>query len=111
MRVFNNIAKLVSNRRQNLGLTQTELSIMVGFKNGQFVSNIERGLCSIPAKDIVKLADGLKINSSLIVEAMVLDYKETLSNFANISEPTSLVLNSPLNIEMKKSLSQIGQIL
>jgi ribosome-binding protein aMBF1 (putative translation factor) len=43
-REFKNIGKLVKAAREVKGLSQTQLSKELGYKNGQFVSNIERGI-------------------------------------------------------------------
>jgi transcriptional regulator with XRE-family HTH domain len=62
--MFLNVASLVKNRRLELGLPQRELSDSLGYKkniNSQFVSNIERGLCGIPLKDVPKYAEILKL--------------------------------------------------
>lgn len=42
--------------REAKGLTQAEVSDVLGFTSPQFVSNAERGLASIPRKHYKKLA-------------------------------------------------------
>lgn len=83
-RDFLNIAKLVKQSRQKVKLTQTELSYKLGFKNGQFVSNIERGICSIPSKAILKVAVELNIQPQEIIDAMVQDFNEYLMKITKI---------------------------
>jgi len=56
MNKFPNIAKVVRENRVRVGVSQTDLSNQLGYKNGQFVSNVERGLCSINHKKIDKLS-------------------------------------------------------
>ena len=72
---FNNIANLIRNRRQELNISQEELSKKIGYKNGQFISNAERGLCSVPGKKIKELATALKITQDSVVDAMSKDYR------------------------------------
>ncbi len=54
----------------------------LGLKNGQFISNIERGLCSLPLKSIAKTSKILNVAPKTIKQAIKLDFKETLNNFA-----------------------------
>ena len=39
MRCFKHIAELVKNRREELGLSQFDVSKALGYKNSQFISN------------------------------------------------------------------------
>ena len=50
MRCFKNIAELIKTKRLQhpKGYSQSELSHLLGYKNGQFISNVERALCNIP---------------------------------------------------------------
>lgn len=81
----NRTGKLIKDRRESLGLTQQEMSKMLGFecRNAQVVSNIERLKCGVPPKHIVRLADVLHISSDQIIEAMTIDYRESLLNECN----------------------------
>lgn len=66
--------------RKKAGLSQRALGESLGYKkqNGQFISNIERGLCSIPAEKIEDLAQKLSISKNVIIEVMVIDYESNL---------------------------------
>lgn len=77
---FKNIGNLVKESRTKLdpAVSQQDLSSLLGYKNGQFVSNIERGLCAIPAKHISSLSAIIKVPPSEIINAMVEDYKLSL---------------------------------
>ena len=90
MRTFNNIAKVIGDARYYL-YTQKELAHLMGYKNGQFVSNVERGLCGIPANIIPEVAIILEIDSSVIVKAMVNDYKEYLNNCVKENTPKTRI--------------------
>lgn len=70
---FSNIASLVREGRSANNLSQVQLSEVLGYKNGQFISNVERGLCSIPISKINSLAKAIKTDSNIIVTAMVAD--------------------------------------
>lgn len=76
----NRVGKFIRQRREALGLTQQDASILIGWecKNAQVISNIERLKNGVPAKHITKVCDVLKIDSGQLIELMVIDYKETL---------------------------------
>lgn len=85
MRSFKNIAKLIRTKRINhpKSLSQSDLSQMLGYKNGQFISNVERGLCNVPLKMLKKISDVLDIEHRELKEAILRDNEETLDNFFN----------------------------
>ena len=64
--------------RNPKGLSQTELSTALGYKNGQFISNVERALCSIPAKKLLVLAEVFSVDAEDIVEIKVADLRRGL---------------------------------
>ncbi len=83
MRYFGNIAKLIKNARltHSKRYSQTELSTQLGYKNGQFISNIERGLCSVPVKSLLLLSKTLSIEPEKLKEALLADMEKTLENY------------------------------
>lgn len=88
MRSFNHIATLIKNKRlvHPKGYSQSELSNLLGYKNGQFISNVERALCNIPLKMLGKVCEVLDINSSELKEAILKDHDETLDNYLTRSK-------------------------
>jgi transcriptional regulator with XRE-family HTH domain len=76
--LFPRIAKLCREARAKTPWSQTDVSMKMGWKNGQFMSNIERGLCSLPSKYLMKFCDVLKIPVENVIDAMVEDYKAAL---------------------------------
>lgn len=76
----NEVANLMRNRRRELKMSQVKLSGMVGFSNkeGQFISNVERGKCQFPVKFINKLANALEVSNETIIELMANDYKNAI---------------------------------
>lgn len=85
LRSFNNIAKLVKSRRLNhpKRYSQSELSSLLGYKNGQFISNVERALCNVPLKMLTKIAEILDITHQQLKSAILKDHEETLDNYLN----------------------------
>lgn len=80
MKSFQYIAKLVKEKRlAHPGkLSQSELSNKLGYKNGQFISNVERGLCSIPLKSLGTFCEILDIPKQELMDTMLKDLETTL---------------------------------
>ncbi len=88
MRCFKNIAKLIRTKRLQhpKSYSQSELSHLLGYKNGQFISNVERALCNIPLKMLVKVSGVLDIDPKELKMAILKDQEETLNNYLNLEE-------------------------
>ena len=91
MRCFKNIATLIRTKRLQhpKAYSQSELSHLLGYKNGQFISNVERALCNIPLKMLVKVSEVLDINPNEIKTAILKDHEETLENYLQLSSSKS----------------------
>ena len=87
MRCFKHIAALIRNKRLQhpKGYSQSELSHLLGYKNGQFISNVERALCNIPLKMLGKVSEVLDIDPSELKGAILRDHEETLDNYLKTS--------------------------
>ena len=74
------IGKLIKESREASKpvVSQSKLSSELGYRNGQFISNVERGICSIPLDKVKKVADVLSIDAEDIKEALVDDYKSKI---------------------------------
>lgn len=83
MKKFPNIAKCLREHRNKVGVSQANLATMVGYKNGQFISNVERGLCSVPLKSLAKLAYHLKAHPEDIGDAMLRDHESHIKSVVN----------------------------
>lgn len=90
MRSFKNIATLVRTKRigHPKNYSQSDLSLLLGYKNGQFISNVERGLCNVPLKMMKKISEVLDINPDELKAAILKDHEETLTNYFNKATPT-----------------------
>jgi len=86
MRCFKNIAKLIRTKRLQhpKGYSQSELSHLLGYKNGQFISNVERALCNIPLKMLVRVSEVLDIGPGELKAAILQDHEETLNNYLRL---------------------------
>lgn len=85
MRSFKNIATLIRIKRVGhpKNYSQSDLSLLLGYKNGQFISNVERGLCNVPLKMMKKISEVLDITHDELKAAILKDTEETLSNYFN----------------------------
>lgn len=83
MRSFKEMAKLIKEAResQKPAISQSELSRLLGYKNGQFISNVERGLCNIPLKMLNNVSDVLSIPLDDLRGALSQDYAKTVENY------------------------------
>ncbi|MFG1499564.1 hypothetical protein ABMA70_05085 [Halobacteriovorax sp. XZX-3] len=82
-RVFENIAELIRVKRRSLSpkVSQQGLSYRLGYKNGQFISNIERGLCSVPLRSLNTVCSVLKVSKEELKEVLLKDYEQTIDNY------------------------------
>lgn len=93
MRCFKNIAELIKTRRLQhpKAYSQSELSHLLGYKNGQFISNVERALCNIPLKMLSKVSEVLDISPEVLKQAILKDHEETLNNYLRTQEAAANV--------------------
>jgi transcriptional regulator with XRE-family HTH domain len=75
LKQFYQLGSFVKNRRLQLGLTQIQLSNLMGYKSGQLVSNLERGLSGIPFEKVGLMASILKVSNDTIIDQMVEDFR------------------------------------
>ena len=87
MRCFKNIAQLIRTKRLQhpKGYSQSELSHLLGYKNGKFISNVERALCNIHLKMLGRVSEVLDIDSDDLKNAILKDHEDTLNNYLNLS--------------------------
>ena len=106
-RTFANIAKLIKSSRlaHPKKYSQSELSHILGYKNGQFISNVERALCNIPLKMLCKVSEVLDIPKSTLKDAILKDHDETLENFLNDDSEESAAVGSRQSGESEQGAS------
>ena len=78
MKVWKRQAQILKKARLEARMSQEDLAWEMKLKNAQFISNIEREKCGIPLKKIVDLASVLKISTTMLVEAIMEDYREEM---------------------------------
>lgn len=80
-RTFKNVANTIRTHRVLNRVSQTQLAHALGYKNAQYISNIERGLCAFPYDAINKTATVLNIPAFEIKASIMRDLSETIDNF------------------------------
>lgn len=79
--IAKHLSSVIRNRRRELNLSQEDVSRVMGWNKtrGQFLSNIERSKCTLPAKYISKISETIQLPPEAIIDAMLNDYREALS--------------------------------
>lgn len=105
MRCFKNIANLIKSKRLQhpKSYSQSELSHLLGYKNGQFISNVERALCNIPLKMLTRVSEVLDIDSNELKEAIIRDQEVTLNNYLNANSNVNVKSIHSNNLQDKVS--------
>lgn len=79
--IMTNMGRLIRSKRKQMGLTQRQLAHKLGYRqNGQYISNIERGICQMTPFQFRKLSTILKIRKIKLVDALIEDYRKRLEN-------------------------------
>jgi transcriptional regulator with XRE-family HTH domain len=83
-------ARLLREHRTRKGLSQMEVSRLLGSKKGtgQHYSNIERSKSGLPPKHIMAICQALEIPVATMIDIMVQDYRENLESIVWGSETT-----------------------
>ena len=71
--------EFVRAHRELLSMSQEELGIKIGV-SGQFISNIERGICLPPRLKISPLSRALKLSHKTLVRNLMIDFREKFIN-------------------------------
>jgi transcriptional regulator with XRE-family HTH domain len=73
---MSNLGAIIKQRRELLGISQNELATKCDLKNGQFISNIERGACLASPKVIKAIAKAMRMRREVLIEYAVKDAEE-----------------------------------
>ncbi|MEE2743021.1 MAG: helix-turn-helix transcriptional regulator [Bdellovibrionota bacterium] len=110
IRCFKSIAKLIKAKRlaHPKGYSQSELSHLLGYKNGQFISNVERGLCNIPLKMLRRVSEVLGVPKEDLKKAILDDHGKTLENYLNIRKVSTEQVRSSVQAEKHEEVKEIN---
>jgi transcriptional regulator with XRE-family HTH domain len=71
-RNYTNPGDIVRVRREELGLSQTTVARLVGLKNANFITMLEKGKSSVPPARIIPLARALHIDHTWFAQRVLL---------------------------------------
>lgn len=74
-------AQFIKSARESVGLSQRELAEKLGYSTGQFISNMERGLCSLPLNKMKKLCKLTKSHLCDLADVKQYDFKNSLEKW------------------------------
>ncbi len=77
---YTNIGNFVKSARAEKGLSQAELTEKLGYTNAQFISNIERGICSLPPTKIDLFCKLLQVKKEAIKDALRKDFEDSIKD-------------------------------
>lgn len=72
---------LIKSARLNAGLSQGKLARKLGYETPQYISNIERGLCSLNLRKAKKLCKATGMNPLELRYALRADFQKFLKSF------------------------------
>lgn len=64
---MDDLAKRIKARREELGLSQTELALKLGYKSRSSINKIEKGNNEIPLSKLQEFADVLEISPAKLM--------------------------------------------
>ena len=77
------ISAIVRAKRAELGISQDGLANMLGLKNAQYISNIERDLCGLAPKYLLQVSRALNTSVEDLTKAYKEDFSEHIDLIAN----------------------------
>ena len=80
------LGEYLRNKREQLGLTQSEVAHNLGYGSPQFISNIERGISNVPVKSLRTLIDLYKISASEVIHILLEDKRRAIMRQLGLSE-------------------------
>ncbi|GIL16756.1 MAG: hypothetical protein BroJett040_05070 [Oligoflexia bacterium] len=73
-------------KRESKGLTQSDVASKLGYGSPQFISNIERGISSVPLKSLKVLIDLYELNTGEIVDILLTEKRTEIINELGLKE-------------------------
>lgn len=76
--LFKNVGRFLRQRRIEVGLTQRQVSEKLGYGSPQFISDMERGLCTLPLKKLGELVKLYKLPPNELMDIMLQEQEAIL---------------------------------
>jgi transcriptional regulator with XRE-family HTH domain len=68
------LSNFLKNKRAELGVSQADVAKYLGHESAQFISNIERGVASVPIPTLKKLGDFYNIPQTELYDILLSSY-------------------------------------
>ena len=89
------IGQFLKQHRVKAGLTQSDVAQRLGYTSPQFISNIERGLCSAPVKHLKDFAKMYNLDSEELIGLLLTEHETMLRSALNLEQkPGAAGLNT-----------------
>lgn len=85
----NRLGLFLKAKREEKGLTQSEVARTLGYGSPQFISNIERGISSVPMKSLRLIIDLYGVSADEIVDILLEEKKQQLARALSHPHPGS----------------------
>lgn len=72
------LAIFLKESRLNAGLSQKDVSKVLGYSSSQFISNWERGVSQPPITAVKKISQAYKVKPEAMLDALITDTVETV---------------------------------
>lgn len=72
------IGQFLKQHRVKVGLTQSDVAQKLGYTSPQFISNIERGLCSAPVKHLKDFAKMYNLDTEELIRLLLAEHESQL---------------------------------
>jgi len=83
---MSNVGKVLKQIRVDSKITQVKLAKKLGYTNGQYISNVERGLCPMSLKKLKRICDILKVPKDQVASALLKDFSEKIAKNGFLNE-------------------------
>lgn len=70
----NQLNLFIKLKREKILMSQKELGLKLGYRNGQYISNMERGMCPVPLEKLDKIIYLLKLNPNEVIDIIQEDH-------------------------------------
>lgn len=72
------LGQFLKDVRENVDLTQADVSQKLGYTSPQFISNIERGISVVPLKTLARMCALYKVNPESVVKIILESQRKLL---------------------------------
>lgn len=98
---FKRMAAFIKAERAKSGLGQIPFAKHIGLGDVTYISNIERGICGIPAKHIGDVSNSLKLDPAYIIAIMMADHQDYI--YGMVASAQSKKWFTPVNLALDTS--------